>query len=46
MMLKEFWNLYACIGPDDIAGVAENGDAESYATGILVETLMELAFES
>jgi hypothetical protein len=45
-MLTECWSLYPFSAPDCINGVAENGDAECYATGKPGETVMELAFES
>jgi hypothetical protein len=46
MMLEKFLNLNRFAAPDCITGVVENDDAESSATGIQLETGMELAFES
>ncbi len=46
MILEEFLKLNPFAAPDCITGAAANGDAESYATRIPVETVMELAFES
>jgi len=45
-ILKERWNLYPFAASDCIIGVAGNGDAESYARTMPVETVMELAIES